>query len=224
MRGRVRLISGRADLTSVARIPRPQRRKKGSGVSKQQARRHCVCGRSFKVGPKGPLPRHKDRKTSDWCRGEHARRASPEEVAQSEPIGYGPSGPGRIRCRSCLKWFAAPDGALPTHRHPLGRRQCPGSPDADHEVGSKMSERKASSPRTARGGRPTPPKRQRADARKSLTPEQRRERAAKRKIDDRIELQMAELEERPPREDIEFGPGRDPRVYGGLSETRRSRY
>ena len=87
-----------------------------------------------------------------------------------------------------------------------------------------MSERKASSPRTARGGRPTPPKRQRADARKSLTPEQRRERAAKRKIDDRIELQMAELEERPPREDIEFGPGRDPRVYGGLSETRRSRY
>lgn len=53
------------------------------------------------------------------------------------------------------------------------------------------------------------------DRRVRLTPEQRRERAIKRKIDDRIELQMAELEERPPREDIEFGPGRDPRVYGG---------
>ena len=57
-----------------------------------------------------------------------------------------------------------------------------------------------------------------------LTPEQRQERAIERKRADRIELQMAELEERPPREDIEFGPGRDPRVYGGLSERRRSRY
>ena len=56
------------------------------------------------------------------------------------------------------------------------------------------------------------------------SPQARRERVAGLKRRDRIEQAMAELDERPPQDDIEFGPGRDPRVRGGLSESRRSRY
>jgi len=46
---------------------------------------------------------------------------------------------------------------------------------------------------------------------------ERRERRDARIRADRIELAKADLEDKPPTEDIEFGPGRDTRAWRGGS-------
>ena len=52
----------------------------------------------------------------------------------------------------------------------------------------------------------------------------RREERDERKRADRIEIAMAQLDEVPARDDLEFGPGRSTRVYnGGLPSLGRRR-
>ncbi|MET8837543.1 hypothetical protein ABZV78_27020 [Micromonospora sp. NPDC004540] len=46
---------------------------------------------------------------------------------------------------------------------------------------------------------------------------ERRERRDARIRADRIEFAMAEMEDKPPTDDIEFGPGRDTRAWRGGS-------
>jgi hypothetical protein len=46
---------------------------------------------------------------------------------------------------------------------------------------------------------------------------ERRERRDARIRADRVEIAMAELDERPPADDIEFGPDRDTRTWRGGS-------
>ncbi len=225
---RVRFVTGRSVPYGAPSQVRKKRRKGGPT---------CACGRKFGINRKSPIPPHKN-EAGRWC--EYATQPGQRAKTGADGTGstssrrksgktpgvddVGVSRKGQLQCATCLKWLDAPTGELPVHQGRPNPRTCRGGPAARREVPAKkgqQSTRKSSKSRSVQNDRTGRP---RNDRHVRLTPEQRRERAIARKIEDRIELQMAELEERPPREDIEFGPGRDPRVSGGLSETRRSRY
>lgn len=228
MKRRVRFVTGKSVPYGASKKVRTGRRKAGPT---------CACGRKFEISRKSPIPPHKNLKTGQWCNyvtqsGKRTkaetsgvRTAASRAKVRAKPAvtDVAVSRKGQLRCASCLVWFDAPTGEITPHRDRLNRRACPGSRNAGREapqskVGKRAAPKSQSQHETAQA------KRRRESPRLQPTPEERHERAIERKRADRIELQMIEIAERPPRDDIEFGPGRDPRIYGGLSETRRSRY
>lgn len=253
MSRRVRLVTGAVDRATVARapvrqLPRTISSRRGPAKPAGPAKVRCVCGRSLPRQNDGKIQAHKDPRTTQWCSG----GAAPKPQASSEPRqpasgasdsrsdarpspergalrtkGTGRKaprrrpGPGQARCIRCGRWFAAQEGNTVPRHDAGGDTPCKGS-------GKRALETTEPSVRARRGKRgrsakpPTPRPQDPMEPRD--TADSRADQRAERKRRDRVELAMLELDDRPARDDLEFGPGRDPRVRGGLSQTRRSRY
>ena len=126
----------------------------------------------------------------------------------------------QVRCARCRVELQIPQegAALPRH---LDRLRLPCSGTRAESIRAVSAAAPTASPSVARtpAGQTSHP-----SSSESPTPEERRERKLERKRRDRIEQAYADLSERAPSDDIEFGPGRRGDTYGGLSHANRRRY
>lgn len=139
MRQRVRFVTGKEVPYAVSsKSPRGRRK----GTPRDRVLPTCVCGRKLRIGKKGVIPPHKNRKTGQWCERRRAAQplakagpaasvrsaAAPVTARRKAPVGDDVSAlrAGQLRCAACLVWFDAPEGRVPAHRDRFNRRACTG--------------------------------------------------------------------------------------------------